>query len=104
MTDETLCLEASRQGDTAYLRASGELDLAAVDDFRAAVRVARGDATEMIVDLCDLTFIDSIGLSALLDLRHAAAAEGVAFRVKVDEGPVRDAVENTGLAALLTAT
>lgn len=103
MTEETLGLEVSRQGDRAVLRASGELDLGSVDDFRSAVRECIEEADVICVDLCELTFIDSTGLSTLLDLRHSAASKGVEFGVRIDEGPVRDAVENTGLAHLLNA-
>lgn len=103
MTDETLGLEASRQGNTAILRATGQLDLSTVDDFREAARAARADAPAFVVDLCGLEFIDSIGLTALLDIRHALAAEGVEFSVVCDEGPVRAAFELTGLGPLLRA-
>ena len=103
MTDETLGLEASRQGDTVFLRASGELDLASVDDLRAAAREARLDARELVLDLRELTFIDSTGLSVLVEIRHAVTSEGLAFRVRSNEdGPVRTAVELTGLGELLT--
>ena len=103
MTDETLGLEASRQGDTAYLRATGQLDIGSVDDFRDAARAAREGADELVVDLRALEFIDSVGLATLLDLRHAAAAEGIRFGVRADEGPVRSAFELTGLGELLRA-
>ena len=104
MSEEALGLEASRQGETAFLRASGELDLVSVDDFRAAVREARVGAEEIVLDLRDLTFIDSSALSALVEVRHAVASEGKLFRVRASEdGPVRTAVELTGLGDLLTS-
>ena len=103
MTDETLGLEASRQGDIAYLRATGQLDIGSVDDFRDAAREARDGADELVVDLCGLDFIDSHGLAALLDLKHAVAAEGIRVSVRADEGPIRSAFELTGLGELLGA-
>jgi anti-sigma B factor antagonist len=103
VTDETLGLEASREGDTAYLRATGQLDLGTVDDFRVAAREARLGAQELVVDLRGLEFIDSIGLTALLDLRHVAANEGIRLGVRAEDGPVRAAFELTGLGELLRA-
>ena len=101
MTNETLGLGVSRRGDTAYVHASGQLDLATVDDFRDAVRDARDGATELCIDLTRLEFIDSLGLTALLDIRHQAQADGVAFGIRVEDGPVRSAFELTGLGDLL---
>ena len=101
MHRETLTLFAERIGDEARLAASGELDFSTLGDFRAAAREVTEGATSFVVDLTRLTFIDSMGLSGLLDLRHAIAAQGVAFSVLTAEGPVRNAFELTGLADLL---
>jgi two-component system, response regulator / RNA-binding antiterminator len=103
VTDETLGLEASRQGGTAFLRATGQLDLGNVDDFCDAARQARDGAEELVVDLRGVDFIDSTGLTALLNLRHGVASEGIRFTVCADDGPVRSALELTGLGALLQA-
>lgn len=54
---------------------SGELDLAAVDEFLDQARAAfAGPVLEL--DLGGLTFIDSTGLGALVRLREEARAEG----------------------------
>ena len=101
--EETLGLEASRQGDTASLRATGQLDLGTVDEFRIAARDVCDGCRELVADLRALDFIDSTGLTALLDLRHSLAGRGVQLRILADEGPVRAAFELTGLRELLGA-
>ena len=101
MQREALTLFAERIGDEARLAASGELDLSTMTEFRVAANEVSEGATSFVVDLTRLDFIDSIGLSGLLDIRHAAAAKGIAFSVIASEGPVRNAFELTGLAELL---
>ncbi|SRR5579884_909137 len=47
----------------------GELDIASVGDFRAALRDAAADgASAVVVDLSEVSFIDSSGLGALIEL------------------------------------
>ena len=47
----------------------GELDIARVAEFRAALSRAEG-AAAVVVDLSCVSFIDSSGIGALLDLHH----------------------------------
>ena len=55
-----------RAGEHPVLRVAGEVDLANADALAAAVGRALGDAAGMlVVDLADLTYIDSAGLAAL---------------------------------------
>jgi anti-sigma B factor antagonist len=49
----------------------GELDVANVPDFVAALAEVTREATHgLVVDLSNVTFIDSAGLSALVDIHH----------------------------------
>ena len=49
----------------------GELDIASVGAFRAALADAAGQAEHgVVVDLTDVSFIDSSGLGALVDLHN----------------------------------
>ena len=57
--------------DTAVIAPEGEVDIAHIGDFRAALRDALGgDAVRVVVDLSDVSFIDSSGLGAVLEM-HA---------------------------------
>ncbi len=57
-----------RRGTIACLRPSGELDLATAPQFRDAyARAQEGEPEVLLIDLADVTFIDSTGLHALLD-------------------------------------
>jgi anti-sigma B factor antagonist len=48
---------------------AGEVDFARIAGFRAALSdAARGEAHRLVVDLTDVSFIDSTGLGALIEL------------------------------------
>lgn len=63
--------------DHAVVSLAGELDIATVDDFRgcAAPLVARGFG-RLLLDMSDVDFLDSTGLSAMLELQRQAAEAG----------------------------
>lgn len=49
----------------------GELDISRMDDFRAVLwEAAREGAASVVVDLSHVSFIDSSGLGALVELHH----------------------------------
>jgi anti-anti-sigma factor len=76
----TFCsVSIERDDDTATIRLEGELDLSCEEIFRAQVvsRMASWRASTVIVDLRDVSFIDSRGLRILLDLEAAARADGL---------------------------
>jgi predicted ribosomally synthesized peptide with nif11-like leader len=67
--------EAEWLGDnTAVVTVTGELDLATADRLRAVLRGLRkrGITDHLAVDLTDCTFIDSMGLSVLIEAQHVA--------------------------------
>jgi anti-anti-sigma factor len=60
-----------RDEDSAFIVLSGELDLTGTDKLEAAIRNAEeGDTPRIIVDLTAITFVDSTGLSVLLDAKR----------------------------------
>ncbi|WP_084655325.1 STAS domain-containing protein [Nocardia altamirensis] len=85
---------------TRILSITGEIDMASAPQFQAAVEQAAQDRPEvLVVDLSQVEFFGSAGLSVLL-----VAAESVpagSLRV-VASPPVRRPIEVTGLDKLLT--
>ncbi len=63
--------------DGSYLLVlAGELDLQTVDEVRVAglSLIQHDGCTSLVIDLMDVSFIDSTGLGTLIALRNAAAA------------------------------
>jgi anti-sigma B factor antagonist len=92
-----------RDADTAFIRLEGELDLACEDNFRAAVvsRMASWRPSTVIIDLRELTFIDSCGLRMLLWLGASAREEGFELTLVRADGQVRKVLRITRLDRLL---
>jgi anti-anti-sigma factor len=71
----TLRIGSDRDGRTV-LRLIGELDMEGAPRLKEVVHQLQHDgAPELIVDLRGLTFLDSMGLSALVEA-HAAGQDG----------------------------
>jgi anti-sigma B factor antagonist len=69
-------VEVTNKGDVALISVSGELDLASSPALEEQLeRVASSDASLVVVDLRELEFMDSTGLSVLVRA-HQRAAEG----------------------------
>ena len=52
------------------VRATGELDIAAVPSLRDAVHAARRRADHVVIDLRGVSFLDSIALQAIIALQR----------------------------------
>jgi anti-anti-sigma factor len=70
-------MTANRIGEVAVVRCSGDLDLAALETFGAAIGEALGDRpTGLVLDLADVSFCDTVGLRLLLSTASKARAQG----------------------------
>ncbi len=99
--DDALTLAVRRDRDETTIIAAGALDLASDAELRSAAFEASDGVRDVVLDLRGLTFIDSSGLGTLLNLRGELRREGVAMVVDTEDGPIRRALESTGLGELL---
>lgn len=84
------------------LRLRGELDLASLPGFTDAVREAESSgATRVLIDLRELRFIDSSGVSELLRATDRGRRNGHALAILRREGPVEQTLKLMGVADLL---
>ena len=77
---------SSRTDAYCVVRAAGELDIAAVPQMRTAVHAARRHAGHVVIDLRDVSVLDSFALHELTALQgegsdpstlHIVAGEGI---------------------------
>jgi anti-anti-sigma factor len=100
--DDDLSIRTSVEGTTATVAAEGEIDLSTVDELRNAVTTAADAGVDKLqLDLTEVEFIDSAGLGGLLELRSTLRSRSVTLQISAGEGPVRQAMEITGLSELL---
>jgi anti-sigma B factor antagonist len=91
--------------DAVVLYLSGEFDLSEVEAFRLCVEgaIASCDGA-VVVDLADVTFMDSTGIKALLTARRCLGDEGREMRFQHLSGPVARILDLAGLSDLLGDT
>jgi anti-sigma B factor antagonist len=83
---------------TAIVTLRGEVDILTVDQVRVALSEALATRPlEIVVDLTDLTFIDSTGLGALIFGFQRARDAGVRFRLARPTRSVRQILVLSGL-------
>ena len=89
-------------GEVPGLTVRGELDMASGAQLELAVDTAiRGSIGAFVLDLCDLEFLDSSGLSVVLRARAMLARDERALAIVCPPGPVRRLMEVAGVADLL---
>jgi anti-sigma B factor antagonist len=109
MFDRTQPFEIHQEQDSAgtvVVKLFGEFDMAGCSNFEAAVKSLQslnGDPLrKVVIDLAELTFIDSSGIRSLLDSKRRAEEHGLALVVRVPEaGQVRQVLELTGVDHVL---
>ena len=75
-------VDSCQEGGDYIVRARGELDLAVSETFEAELETAlQSDASAVLLDLRELTFIDSAGIRALLIAVGRSEANGRRLRV-----------------------
>jgi anti-sigma B factor antagonist len=84
---------------TLYL--SGEIDIFAMAEFVDAADAALATGpVAVIVDLADVLFIDSAGLSGLVQIRQQTRDAGATFRIQSPSRVAARVIEISGLQQL----
>ena len=94
-----LALTTRYEPNATVIGVSGELDILTVSKLTTrlddAIRRRQGD---VVIDLSDAEFIDSMGLHALLNVQRRLMRDARALTVICPPGRVRNAIELTRLA------
>lgn len=92
-------VEVRRQGPASIVDVSGELDLSTSSALEEELgRAAESDAEMLVVDLHDLEFMDSTGLSTLVKSQQAAQGFGKRFVLVRGPQQVQRLLTLTGVA------
>jgi anti-sigma B factor antagonist len=90
-------IHSSSQAGGARLELCGELDIGSAPLLEdAAERVFAEHARGLVVDLSDVSFVDSTGLRILIALNDRAAKEGCALTLVAPPEPARSVFHITG--------
>jgi anti-sigma B factor antagonist len=92
----------SREDGARALELVGELDVASAPDLQQGLaEIATRGAGPLVVDLSALSFIDSTGLSVLLNAKRRLSRHGRGFAVVCPPGHVRRILEVTRMLEAL---
>jgi anti-anti-sigma factor len=96
-------VEGERQGTLCLVRVHGEIDLSNAHEVSAAIGTLMGqDARLLVVDLSDITYLDSAGVALLLRLAERLRARRRQLHLVVPRGsPVRRVLDFTGLPRVI---
>ena len=96
-------VEGERQGTLCLVRVHGEIDLSNAHEVSAAIGTAMGqEARRLVVDLSDITYLDSAGVALLLRLAERLRTRRRQLQLVVPRGsPVRRVLDYTGLATVI---
>lgn len=97
-----LGIQVFEDPDLVVIRLVGEFDLASSEQVESVLRECERKArTTVLVDLEELSFIDSTGLRVLLEAKRRAEDEGLVLRVTGSHGPVAKVLKLTGIESEL---
>jgi len=94
-----LGIEVVHHGDVPVVKVAGELDMSTAPDLSDVLDGLVAEP-KVVVDLAELEFIDSTGLSALLGAHRAMQARGGVLELRSPQPMVVSVVETTGLDAV----
>ena len=96
-------VEGEHQGTLCLVRVHGEIDLSNAHEVSAAIGIAMGqEARGLVVDLSDLTYLDSAGVALLLRLAERLRSRRRQMHLVVPHGsPVRRVLDFTGLPRVI---
>jgi anti-anti-sigma factor len=101
-TGEEFGVTVSQRGDHAIVEVRGELDAATGPTLSDAVSVLTRDGlADVVIDLDEVTFVDSRGVSALLEAHREATEQDMTLRVVNLQPAVARLFRITGLDAVL---
>jgi anti-sigma B factor antagonist len=94
---KTLTIRVWRDRGYAFVAVAGEVDIATVTRLRESLFELAASDRALVVDLDQVSFIDSSGLAALVGVARRAAAHGASLQVVCARPRIRQLFQLTGL-------
>jgi anti-sigma B factor antagonist len=87
--------------DARLIRAAGELDMSSAPALRHELEAARVEGVTALLDMAEVTFIDSTGLHLLLDASRSADGNDWTFFIVRPSAAVQRLIDVSGTRDLL---
>jgi anti-sigma B factor antagonist len=95
--DEALTIEVRHEQGCVIVAAAGEIDISTVIPLRERLFEVAASGAPLVVDMEQVSFIDSVGLAVLVGAGKRAAAHGGSLQVACALPKIRQLVRLTGL-------
>jgi anti-anti-sigma factor len=99
-SEKVLTFEIRRDGDATVVKCQGRLVAGTSEEFYEAVKELLPQTKLVVVDLAELTYVDSTGLGALVRLHVAARREGCQFKLLHLGKQLRNLLKMTNLLSV----
>lgn len=99
---ESLTVEVRTQGIHHVLSVTGEIDLATAPELSEVARGLLDVASHIVIDLDQVSFIDSTGLSVLVAIYRRITSQGGSMALVCNSAPCMRVMEMTGLSRVFT--
>ncbi len=99
-SEKILSFEIEPDGSTAVVKCHGRLVLGTSEELYQAVKPLLPRSKVVVVDLADLTYVDSMGLGTLVRLYASARQEGCEFQLLHLGKQLRNVLKMTNLLSV----
>ena len=100
--EKVLALEIERDGDTAVVKCHGRLVAGTTEELYQAVKGLLPQTKTLVVDLAELTYVDSTGLGTLVRLQATARKQGCEFKLLHLGKQLRNVLKLTNLLSVFS--
>jgi anti-sigma B factor antagonist len=101
-SEKVLSFEIERDGDTAVVKCHGRLIVGTTEELYQEVKYLLPQTKVVVVDLEELTYVDSMGLGALVRLHASARKLGCEFKLLHLGKQLRNVLKVTNLLSVFS--
>jgi anti-sigma B factor antagonist len=99
-SEKVLTFEIEREGDKAVVKCHGRLVAGTTEELNQEVKSLLPQTKLIVVDLAELTYVDSTGLGALVRLHASARKVGCEFKLLHLGKQLRNVLKLTNLLSV----
>ena len=101
-SEKVLTFEIERDGETAVVKCHGRLIAGTTEEFHQEVKHLLSQTKVVVIDLADLTYVDSSGLGTLVRLYASARQLGCEFKLLHLGKQLRNVLKMTNLLSVFS--
>lgn len=101
MSRPRLNVTRSDHDGSVLVHIEGEIDLSTAPQFERELMESANNGAPLIVDLCDVEFMDSTGIGVLVRTSKKLTEQNAAMSLVCAKGPVRKVLEVSGLDGVI---